>query len=125
MIRILCIDDSKAIHAYLRDCFTDLPVELMSKYDGQQGIDFIKENKIPFDVILLDWEMPIKTGPEVLAEVVKQKLPCPVIMMTSKNQLSDIQEMLASGAKEYVMKPFTKDIILDKIAAVSGKPIVG
>ncbi len=64
--------------------------------------------------------MPGLTGPEVLDQINTLGIKIPVIMLTSKNDMSDIASMLDKGASEYVLKPFTRDIILEKIAAVVG-----
>ncbi len=119
MIKVLCIDDSKAIHAFLKQCLVDESIEFSSAFDGVQGVDRVKTGEI-FDLIFLDWEMPNKTGPEVLDDFKIMNLKTPVIMLTSKNEAGDIAQMLTKGASEYVLKPFTKDILLEKISFVIG-----
>lgn len=116
-LNILCIDDSKAVHAYLKECVQDVSASFTSKFDGKAGFLFLKteESKI-CDLIFLDWEMPEMTGPEVMTEIKALGIKTPVIMLTSKNEVENITKMLALGAAEYIMKPFTKEIILEKIA---------
>lgn len=118
MTRVLSIDDSKAVHAYLGDCFANSNIEVSHAYTGAEGLELMSKGR--FELIFLDWEMPGMTGPEVLTEIVNRKIATPVIMLTSKNNLSDISEMLEKGAQEYVMKPFTPDILFSKIESVIG-----
>jgi DNA-binding response OmpR family regulator len=118
-IKILCIDDSKSVHVFLKDCVIDITSDFHSAYDGEEAIKVFNGNNVSdFDVIFLDWNMPKKNGPEVLAEFKRRNIKIPVIMMTSMDSIEDITRMLAQGVSEYVMKPFTRDIVLEKIASV-------
>ena len=119
-MKILCIDDSKAVHSFLKDCVEKVVTEFTSFYDGEDAILYFQKNPSTFDLIFLDWEMPKKTGPETLAELKKLGVKTPVFMLTSKNAVEDISKMLSLGATEYIMKPFTRDIILEKISFLSG-----
>lgn len=120
MARFLSIDDSRAVHAYMRDCFADSNVDLIHAYSGQEGLDLVAKPGQEFDLIFLDWEMPGLSGPEVLTKIRSSGVQTPVIMVTSKNETSDIAEVLAKGAQEYVMKPFTDDILYAKVEDVIG-----
>ena len=70
--------------------------------------------------MLLDWEMPVKNGLQTMAEIRQSSADIAVIMVTSKNDMNDITKTLDAGASEYIMKPFTKDILFDKIGHVLG-----
>jgi len=120
MAKVLSIDDSRAVHAYLRDCFADSNVELHHAYSGQEGLDILAKPGAIFDLVFLDWEMPGLTGPEVLVKIRAGGIQTPVIMVTSKNNTADIAEVLEKGAQEYVMKPFTDDILYAKVEDVIG-----
>jgi CheY-like chemotaxis protein len=115
-LRVLCIDDSKSVHAFLKVCLSKVSRDVTSKYNGQEGIDTLLADQGKFDVVFLDWEMPVKTGPEVLIEARAKGVKIPIIMLTSKNEVSDISQMLQNGASEYIMKPFTEDLILQKLS---------
>ncbi|MCA9761417.1 MAG: response regulator [Bdellovibrionaceae bacterium] len=112
--RFLLIDDSKSIHAFVREAVSPLGFEMVSVFDGAQGVAKIQADK-NFDFILLDWEMPVMDGPTTLKELVKMVPHIPISMITSKNSFENLKEMITIGAKEYIMKPFTKDIFLEKI----------
>jgi two-component system chemotaxis response regulator CheY len=70
--------------------------------------------------MLLDWNMPEMTGFELLKLVRgDQTLDSMVIVMvTTETELSSMSEALAAGANEYVMKPFTQEILKDKLRMV-------
>lgn len=118
--KILSIDDSKAVHAFLKECLKDTGHQLTTASNGEDGLKVLSENVTQFDLIFLDWEMPGMNGPEVLEKIKSMGVKSPVIMLTSKNDMTDIASMLDKGAAEYVLKPFTRDIIIEKIALVMG-----
>lgn len=121
---IMSVDDSRAVHAYLAEIFQGTDTYLEQYFDGSQAIAAVlaQGSKVP-DVILLDWEMPVMTGIEALPSL-RARLPETIIvMMTSKNAMSDIVSALQKGASDYVMKPFTKDILIAKIEQILGKKV--
>lgn len=119
-LKILCIDDSKSVHAFLKQCLSEISERVDSVYDGTQAIEVFKTGKRDFDIIFLDWEMPQKTGPETFEDLKKMGVNIPVIMLTSKNSADNISQMLSAGVSEYIMKPFTKEILVEKIQSVLG-----
>lgn len=123
-MRILCVDDTKAVHAFMRSLFAGTQHNIVDVFDGQEALEVInREGVSAFDLVLLDWEMPNKNGMDTLIELRKITRVLPVIMVTSKNDVQDITRLLDAGASEYVMKPFTRDILFDKIVQVVGKEV--
>jgi DNA-binding NtrC family response regulator len=55
--------------------------------------------------------------------IIRDRTDLPVMMMTSKSALADIAEAMSRGAIDYVMKPFTKEILLDKVGQVFGQKV--
>lgn len=117
---VLCIDDSRAVHAFLKDCLKETGYTVTSAMNGEEAVKMVeaKGGPMPFDLIFLDWEMPGLTGPQVFDKFVGLKIKTPVLMLTSKNSTDDIKTMLDKGVAEYVLKPFTRDIILEKINSI-------
>lgn len=120
MFKILMIDDSKSVHAFVRSLLRERSdVSLTSVMHGQEALEKLAVDSA-FDLVLLDWEMPVMDGPETLRRLVALRLKAPVIMMTTKSAPNEIQAMLEAGAAEYIMKPFTVDILLEKMSFVTG-----
>lgn len=117
-MKILSIDDSKSVHAFLNVCMQDSGHSIEHAYNGEEGLTILKSRPDVFDLILLDWEMPGLTGPEVLVEIMKLNVKGPVVMVTTKNAMEDISKVLEIGAREYIMKPFTREILLEKIESL-------
>jgi two-component system chemotaxis response regulator CheY len=114
-LKILLIDDSKTIQAFVRECFSNNKnIDLITADNGKIGLESLKDED-DVDCILLDWEMPVMNGIETLIEIKKKYPKITVMMLTVRNGALDIQKMLSLGADEYIMKPFTRDILLEKL----------
>jgi two-component system chemotaxis response regulator CheY len=114
-LKILLIDDSKTTQAYVRECFSNNKnIDLITADNGKIGLEELKDED-DVDCILLDWEMPVMNGIETLIEIKKKYPKITVMMLTVRNGALDIQKMLSLGADEYIMKPFTRDILLEKL----------
>lgn len=121
MFRILIVDDTKSVHSYVKMILAKLNgISVVSVFDGEQALALLK-NSTDFDLIFLDWEMPNMNGPQTLMQFRTIQLHIPIIMLTSKNEAEEIEQVLRLGASEYVMKPFTFDILLEKMQFVTGK----
>ena len=121
MFRVLIVDDTRSVHAFVKNLLLKSPgIEVTSVYHGAEALEVLKQ-KGDFDLILLDWEMPVLNGPETLQAIKAMQLKTPVIMMTTKNDPEDIQRMFSLGIHEYLMKPFTIDILFQKMEWVSGR----
>ena len=111
----LVVDDSKVVRSVSRKIMEDLGFEVYEAEDGQKALDQCKI-KTP-EVILLDWNMPVMNGLEFLLAFrqFKEHRDTKVIFCTTENDFSKIQEAISSGADEYVMKPFDREIIQGKL----------
>lgn len=122
-MKIVIVDDSKAVHAFLREMLDGMGITLQHFYDGQEVVDGLNGLPSDVDLVLLDWEMPRLTGIEALPKIRAARPDLRVVMMTSKNAMSDIVQAMELGAQDYVMKPFTRDILIGKLEAITGKKV--
>jgi len=123
-MHIMSVDDSRAVHAYLTETFEGTNTTIEHYFNGREAVDAVSKPGIkPPDIVLLDWEMPVMSGIEALPTL-RAKLPNTIIIMaTSKNAISDIVSALEKGASDYIMKPFTKDILIGKIEQLLGRKV--
>lgn len=121
-MKILVTDDSKSVHGFIEAMFAETGHELLHAFDGNEAVDMISSNT-SVDVILLDWEMPKMSGVDALKAIRSNGSSVPILMVTSRNNVKNIAEALEEGANEYVMKPFTKDILFEKLEMVLGKKV--
>ena len=114
----LIVDDSKVIRMVARKILEELSFETMEAADGQEAVNQC-EIKMP-DAVLLDWNMPVKSGIEFLREL--RVMPggnAPIVVFcTTENDIEHIQEAIEAGANEYIMKPFDSEIIQAKFVQV-------
>ncbi len=123
MLKILLVDDTKSVHAFVKSLLMKSnQIQTTSVFNGQEALELLKTQKT-FDLILLDWEMPVLDGPSTFSAFKQLGIKIPTIMMTTRNSFEDISKMLNMGAAEYLMKPFTVDIIFEKINAVTGQDV--
>ena len=81
--------------------------------DGAEAIKALKSGT--FDLVLTDWNMPNKSGLDVLKEIRAQGSDVPVIMITTENEERRIKEAIEAGVTDYLPKPFNNDQVRQKI----------
>ncbi len=119
MRKILIVDDSKFIRSVVRRFVESLGFAADEAEDGRQALEFCKAAGPP-DGIILDIIMPVMDGHEFLRTIRQDPRfqNCAVIMCTTKSEPAEIEATMAAGANEYIMKPFTEDILADKLRQV-------
>ncbi|MFN0026260.1 MAG: response regulator [Acidimicrobiales bacterium] len=126
-MRAIIVDDSRATRMILRKILESVGYEVALAENGQVAYDLLCSS-LPFnvpDVALVDWNMPEMNGIE-LVEAVRANGDLDslkIIMCTTETEISQMTLALMSGANEYIMKPFTSDTIVDKLALL-GMPAV-
>ncbi len=114
-MRVIIVDDSRAVHALVKDMLKDYTIEWLDAYNGQEAVDLLKSDTAKIDFALLDWEMPVLNGIESLPQMKAAKPDMPIVMMTSRNAMSDFAQAIEKGALDYIIKPFTKEIINERL----------
>lgn len=120
--KILIAEDEMALRFLLSETLVDEGYEVEETVDGQEAIERLQV-KI-YDLIILDYMMPEKTGVEVCTWLRKTDNPnqqTPVILLTAKAQEKDRQNALDSGVNAYVTKPFSPLKFLQVIEEVLEK----
>lgn len=122
-MRVLVIDDSRAMLAILRNMMSEIGFEVTTAQSGPVGLKTLEEEG-PFDLVMVDWNMPEQTGYEFVCEVrTRPSLDrVKLIMVTTETERDRVVEALEAGADEYVMKPFTKATLTEKLSLVGLTP---
>lgn len=112
----LVVDDSRTIRMILTAYLKKLGFDVTVAVDGRDGLDRLRGME-KADVVLVDWNMPELDGISFVRAVRAQPAyaALPLMMVTTNTELSNVSEALGAGADEYVMKPFTADMIREKL----------
>lgn len=116
----MIVDDSRAMRSMLRKILKENGFEIAAEAEnGSEALTHLQnltaEDSI--DLVLLDWNMPVMNGYELLCEVRKQPKwkDMRVMMVTTETEASQILRALDAGADEYLIKPFLKEALRDKL----------
>ena len=115
-MRALVVDDSKTIRMLLKEQLKGLGFEVTEAVDGRQGLSRLK-NMTQVDLVLVDWNMPEMDGISFVRAVRAESdySTLPMMMVTTNAELSQVSKALDAGANEYIMKPFTTEILREKL----------
>jgi two-component system chemotaxis response regulator CheY len=116
IMRALIVDDSRFVRGYLRGLLEEKGIECEEAADGQAGIDRLTTD-VSFDLALVDWNMPVMDGLEMLKQMRAQGFNnVKVLMVTTEAENDFILRALDAGADEYLMKPFDDEALSEKLA---------
>lgn len=117
---ILVVDDNEDIRSLLSLVLQKEGYHVFLAANGNEAIEIVKNNKL--DLILLDVMMPGLSGLEVLSSIRGNKdkkiSEIPVMMITAKSTVSDIDEAVENGATSYIIKPFRNENLIQKVTAI-------
>lgn len=118
--KVLTIDDSKTLRMIVGKHLSPFGVQMLQAENGEQGIE--RARKDSPDVILLDYNMPVMDGYHTLVELKTdpELKSIPVIMLTTETVKDTVMELVKLGLKDYIAKPFTSEILLDKLNPILG-----
>lgn len=113
----LVVDDSRVIRAVARHILEDLGFAVAEAGDGADALNFCRAT-MP-EAILLDWHMPVMSGPEFLRRLrLEPGGASPrVVFCSAETEIERIREALEAGADEFIIKPFDAGIVMGKFAA--------
>jgi two-component system chemotaxis response regulator CheY len=115
-MRALVIDDSRAIRRIITGILKELDYTTFEAANGLEGLNQLSEHGVQ-DIVLVDWNMPEMNGLEFVKAVRANPLffDMPIMMVTTETEMDSVAQAFLAGVNEYVMKPFDKSIILEKL----------
>ncbi|MBI3410971.1 MAG: response regulator [Planctomycetes bacterium] len=122
-MRALVIDDSRAMRSILGKIMGELRYEVVEAVNGRHGLERLREIGKP-DLVLVDWNMPEMNGLDFIRAVRADRAfqDLVIMMVTTETEMAQVAKALEAGATEYLMKPFTKDTIIEKLALLGVAP---
>jgi len=127
MSKALVVDDSKTIRMIIRRVLIELGFEVCEAGNGIEAMKVLEKEKTAVSLVLADWNMPEMNGLELVKSLRQnpEYASIKVIMVTTETEIGQMTSALEAGANEYVMKPFTKDILVEKLELVGISPLAG
>lgn len=115
-MRVLLVEDNRRLNRSIRLSLEDDGYAVDSAFDGQEGAEFAES--APYDVIILDIMLPIKSGLEVCRELRGKRVNAPILILTARDAIEDRVEGLDSGADDYLVKPFAIEELRARLRAL-------
>ena len=116
-LRALVVDDSRTMRGILKRILAERGVAVVEASNGRQALDLLQSGE-SVQLALVDWNMPEMNGYDFICAVrsAPQFDALPIMMVTTEAEIDQMTRALEAGANEYVMKPFTSEVIADKLA---------
>jgi two-component system OmpR family response regulator len=121
-MQILVVEDELRMAQLLERTLTEEGHQVVVAGDGHQGFDIARS--AAFDVILLDVALPGMDGMTLARKLREQRNQTPVLMLTARDTAADVVTGLDSGADDYLTKPFSIDVLLARLRAVSRRGVI-
>jgi OmpR-family two-component system manganese-sensing response regulator len=115
-MRILVVDDEIELTGPLSRVLSREGYSVDAAYDGTSGSQLAQTSN--YDLLILDWMLPGKTGLEICQELRSRGMTTPVLFLTAKDTLDDRVEGLDAGADDYLVKPFELRELLARVRAL-------
>jgi len=116
----LIIDDSRAMRRILRQIVEPLGFHILEAGDGQEGLERLEQYHPDVELTLVDWNMPVMNGLEFVKAVRAddQYQQMKIAMVTTETEPAQMARALMAGVDEFVMKPFTSQILIEKLKLI-------
>ena len=118
-MKALVVDDSRAMRSLLGLLLRKLGFEVYEAGDGAQAMDCLAH--VPhLDLALVDWNMPVMTGYDFVKKVRSDATfnSLRIMMVTTESEQSKMEAALKAGSNEYIIKPFSRDAIREKLVVM-------
>ncbi|CUW05368.1 two-component response regulator [Leuconostoc inhae] len=110
---ILLVEDEESLQFYLKSELSFENYTVTQCFNGKNALDLLESKT--YDLVILDWMLPERSGIDVLRRLRRQGSNIPVIIMTARSEVDDKVTGLDSGANDYITKPFEIEELLARI----------
>lgn len=115
-VRALVIEDSRAMRSILSGILGDEGFEVTLAADAEEALVILEDDR-DFELALVDWNLPAMSGLDLVIAIRQRPThnDIKLMMVTTETQLGRVREALEAGADEYIMKPFDREMLLEKL----------
>ena len=116
----LIVDDSSAMRGILKRILSSIGITVVEAENGKEGLEQLRANIGSVKFLLVDWNMPIMNGLEMVKTLRSDArfAALKVVMISTETEPQRMAKALMCGVDEFVMKPFTKEVLVDKLRLV-------
>jgi two-component system chemotaxis response regulator CheY len=121
-MKVLVVDDFATMRKIVRNILKQIGFEDISEAeDGNAALRLIKNEQV--GLVVTDWNMPNMSGIDLLREIRQnpQTADIPVLMVTAEGLKDNVLEAVKAGVNNYVVKPFTAEVLQEKIETIFKK----
>jgi len=121
-LKILVVDDSSTMRRIIKNTLARLGYkDILEGGDGVEGWSEMDANP-DIDMLITDWNMPEMNGLELVKKVRADErfVDLPIIMVTTEGGKAEVITALKAGVNNYIVKPFTPQVLKEKLAVVMG-----
>lgn len=120
MAKILIVEDDQLTSSMIRDWLEYEHYMVEEVHTGQEAITLLKT--YPYDLVILDWELPELSGIGILKEFRAYGGKIPILLLTGKRETAQKEEGLDAGADDYLTKPFDVKELSARVRALLRRP---
>lgn len=118
-MKALVVDDSMTIRRIVIKALAEIGIaDAVEAGDGDDAVTAAKAG--PFDIVLMDWNMPKMSGLDAVKAIRAAGVKTPIIMVTTEAEKTRVIEAIKAGVNDYLIKPFTPQQLGDKVKAILG-----
>jgi two-component system chemotaxis response regulator CheY len=119
MSKVLVVDDSGTMRKIVIRALNHVGItDTVEAGDGAEGLAAFQSNSV--GLVMTDWNMPNKTGLDLARDIRALGSKVPIIMITTESEKGRVVEAIQAGVTDYLMKPFTQEVLQEKLQKYSG-----
>jgi len=125
-MRILVVEDDRKVARFIQQGLEEEGHAVDVAADGESGL--LLAHVGPYDVLILDIQLPKRNGLQLAAELRRERVTVPILMLTARDTTEDVVRGLDAGADDYLTKPFAFDELVARVRALGrrgGTPTAG
>lgn len=120
MPKILFVEDDKDLTEMVKEWLTADGYSIEVVYDGADGWEYLRQGH--YDIVILDWQLPGLSGPEICRNYRAMNGIAPIIMLTGRSEIAEKEQGFNAGADDYLTKPFNLKELSARIRALLRRP---